>query len=409
MDIKILFEAFKTTWFITADAADYYSLIVQKLFAGETNLFEDKATEVMFMVNAEGKRITSAADAQGNGVAVLNLQGPVMKNDYCGAPGTKSLMSALQQANDNPAVSSIVLQIDSPGGSVDGTQQFADAIKNSAKPVVVYVDGLMASAAMWIGSAASQRIASSGTDSIGSIGTMAKWNDYSAMKKEMGIKTHEAYATNSTDKNKIFREAEGKNEDGKSNYEPMIKTWLDPANELFTNAIQQNLPDADKSVLSGGIYHAADAKKKGLIDKIGTFHDAVKSSLNIAKQQKQKSKPENMKWTKVLAFFGITTAVASAQDVTLTDAQLDNMEAAIAERDTLKAENATLKTAATAAQATIDAHATKITSLEAKVTELGGMDGTKFSAAGQGAQNEGQPKNKALEMPFQKELYEKIK
>src|SRR6059058_4208514 len=58
--------------------------------------------------------------------------------------------------------------------------------KNSAKPVVAYISGMMASAAMWIGSAAAVRVASSSTDIIGSIGTMAAWNDYSGYLQQLG-------------------------------------------------------------------------------------------------------------------------------------------------------------------------------------------------------------------------------
>ncbi len=419
MDRKILFEALKSTWLITPEAADNYFLMLEKFFAGETNIFQEKEQEVMFMVNAEGKRITTSADAQNNGIAVINLDGPVMKNDYCGAPGTQSLMQALQQANDNPAVTGIVLQIDSPGGSVDGTQQFANAIKNSAKPVVAYINGMMASAAMWIGSAASQRIASSETDDIGSIGTMAKWRDYKDLHAAKGIKTHEVYATNSTDKNKIFREAEGNNPEGKSNYEPLQKTYLDPVNDIFTNTIQQNLPNADPTVLSGKLYPAQEAKKKGLIDKIGTFQDAVKSAHKLGKQKTQTQKNNSMKWSKVLSFLGITSAVNNADEVKVTDAQLDNMEAVINERDSLKTSNDSLKIEIEALKKTagenktaIEAKEEEIIKLNAEVAKLSKEDGAPFSSGPDPKKNTAAYKSKELkesmEMNFQQEILSRL-
>ena len=278
MDIKVLYEALKSSWYIEPNAAQFYALIIHKLFAGETitEFNETEKTEYAWAVDASGKKIGSIADAVDNGVAVINLRGAVMKYDYCGSPGTQSLMKALDQANENQSISAIVLQIDSPGGSIDGTQQLANAIKNSAKPVVAFVDGMMGSAAMWIGSTASQRIASATTDVIGSIGTMASWTDRSGMLEKYGIKQHNVYATASTHKNLQFREANGDNEEKKSNYEPLIKTWLDPLNNEFAGAIQENLPGVDKTVLNGSIYLATEAKKKGLIDKVGTFESAVK-------------------------------------------------------------------------------------------------------------------------------------
>lgn len=378
MDIKVLLQALNHVWLIEPNAADNYALILHKLFTGESASFsiseqDEKPRDFAWIVNASGQRIGTIADAVDNGVAVINLKGAVMKYDYCGAAGTQSMMKALQQANDNPSVSAILLQIDSPGGSVDGTQQFATAIKNSAKPVVAYVNGMMASAAMWIGSAAQQRMASSNTDTIGSIGTMAAWNDWKGYYERVGVKPHQVYATASTHKNLPFREANGLNADGKTNYEPMIKTWLDPTNEEFMNAIQQNLPKADNTVLNGAAYIATEAKKKGLIDKIGTFEEAVKTAMKLGKQQQQIQNNNSMKWSKILAVLSLGL-ISSAADVKLEDKDLDTLEAVVNERDQLKTENATLKTDVATAKAAekkaTDELATANASITAKDAEI---------------------------------------
>ncbi len=232
MEIKILLQALNQPWFIQPEAAEYHALILHKLITGhssvETSLEDKPVKEFGYAVNASGQRAGTIQDSKGEAVAVINVIGAIMKYDYCGAPGTQSMMQALQQANDNPLISAIVLQFDSPGGSVAGTQYFADAIKSSKKPVVAFVNGMMCSAAMWLGSAASLRISSSNTDVIGSIGTMAAWNNFKGYYEKLGIKTHEVYATGSTNKNLQFREANGDNAKGTPNYEPLIKTWLDP-------------------------------------------------------------------------------------------------------------------------------------------------------------------------------------
>lgn len=415
MDIKVLYEALKSTWYIEPGAAEFYSLIIHKLFAGEkiTEFEETEMAEYAYIVDASGKKIGTIADAVDNGVAVINLRGAVMKYDYCGAPGTQTLMQALDKANANPSISGIVLQIDSPGGSVDGTQQFANAIKNSAKPVVAYVNGMMASAAMWIGSAASQRIASSNTDVIGSIGTMASWRDFKGYYEEMGIKTHEVYASDSTHKNLQFREANGNNAEGKINYEPLIKSWLDPFNSEFTGAIKENLPNVDNTVLNGSIYIGADAKKKGLIDKIGSFESAVKAALQLGKQKQQIQNSNTMKWSKVLAFFGITTA-ATAADIKLEDAQVDNLEALITERDTLLASNKTLteNLTATGGQLTkanddLTAANLSLKAANEKIVALGKTDGTVLTTAG-GEDGKEKSATPWLDFQFEKDARAKL-
>ncbi len=290
MHIKILLQALNQPWFIQPEAAQYNAAILHNIIAGQslntTGLDDKPVKEIAYATNALGQRTGNIQDANDDAIAVINIRGALMKYDYCGAPGTQSIMNALQQANNIPSISAIILQFDSPGGSVDGTQQLANAIKSSAKPVVAYINGMMCSAAMWLGSAASMRIASSNTDIIGSIGTMTSWNDFKGYYEKMGIKTHEVYASNSTQKNLPFREANADNVKGEPNYDPLIKTWLDPLNSEFISAIEKNLPGIDKTVLSGGHYLAIEAKKKGLIDRIGTFESAIESAIQLGKKHK---------------------------------------------------------------------------------------------------------------------------
>ncbi len=415
MDIKVLLQALNATWLIEPTAANNYALVLHQLITGHRSSFfddeGDQPEEFAWSTNEHAVRVGSITDAVDNGIAVITLRGAVMKYDYCGAPGTQSVMKALQQANDNPSLSAIILEIDSPGGAVDGTQQLANAIKNSKKPVVAYVNGMMCSAAMWIGSAASKRIASSNTDTIGSIGTMASWRDAKCYWEKEGVKFHEVYATASTHKNLPFREAE------KGNYESLITTWLDPTNEEFISAIQENLPNADKAVLNGAAYIAKDAKKKGLIDSIGTFDDAVKAALNLGKQQQklqQTIKSYQMNWPKFLAFLN-TNEVASANEITLDEQAADNIEAVIAERDTLLAtktqlanELATANASLQKANEDLQAANTTIANLQAEVEKLGKEDAVTPTTAS--AEEDATHEN-GLDpsiMDFQKQLFSKV-
>lgn len=263
-------------------AAENYAFLLHQILSGTRSSFwdddDEEQTEYAWLVDIDGNRIGAISDhvKETAAVAVIDLNGPVMKYDSCSAIGTQSLIKAIQQANANPDVASIVLQIDSPGGSVAGTQLFSNVVKNSKKPVVASINGMMASAALWIGSAAAERIATANTDVIGSIGTMASWLNFSKYYEKLNIAKHEVYASASTDKNKDFREANA------GNYEPLIKTWLDPLNNEFIGAIKENIPDANKSVFSGATYLAKNAISLGLIDSINTFDYAVKRSLQLA-------------------------------------------------------------------------------------------------------------------------------
>ena len=135
-------------------------------------------------------------------VAVLSVEGVLGKKmnmfmHFSGGTSTQLLGRALAQALDDPAVNAIVLSVDSPGGTVDGTQELARLLmqaRSGDKPIVSWVDGYMASAAYWIGAAADAIYIGADTDVVGSIGVVTQHVDYSGAEAKAGIKTTEIYA-----------------------------------------------------------------------------------------------------------------------------------------------------------------------------------------------------------------------
>lgn len=136
-----------------------------------------------------------------NGVAVIAVEGVIAKKanlfmDVSGGTSTQLLGDAIRQAVADPYVTALLLNIDSPGGAVDGTQEVARQIFSArgVKPIVAYTDGMMASAAYWIGAAADQLFISGDTTEVGSIGVVATHVDLSKLEEARGIKTTEIVA-----------------------------------------------------------------------------------------------------------------------------------------------------------------------------------------------------------------------
>jgi len=133
-----------------------------------------------------------------DGVAVIPIDGVISKKmnmftKISGGASTQMVGRDFQQALHDPFVRAIVLNIDSPGGSVDGTFELANMIYESRgqKPILAHTDGMMASAAYAIGSAADKIYISGNTTQVGSIGVMVTHYDYSAQDEKRGIKiTH---------------------------------------------------------------------------------------------------------------------------------------------------------------------------------------------------------------------------
>jgi len=343
-------------------------------------------------------------------VAVINLKDPIYKySQECGPTGTKSKMQGMKSYAQDPNCIGVVLDIDSGGGQVSGTPEFYDYIASFKKPVVAYTDGLMCSAAYYIGSAASHIIANKRADAIGSIGVMVSFIDFSGIYEKKGAKLITEYATQSTEKNKAFEELL------KGNPELYIKTELDPIAEDFINDIKAVRPGVDASVFKGGTWNAQESLDKKLIDSIGTLQDAVNKVFELSNTQNSNSnnnsnlKKGNMsKTTKSFPAIqtliglegeGIATisTVLGNKGVQLTEAQLEVLENALVENEAaVTAANGKATTAegvvtalegsidaalatakvAVAAEATIE---TKISSLGTEIARLGLIPGGKIT------------------------------
>lgn len=210
-----------------------------------------------------------------NSVAIIPIREAITKYDYCGAPGTMSLEQQINKALAAQNVTAIILTMDTPGGSAVPSIKLNNFIKQAAaqKPIFAYVDEMAASAGMMIASACTEIIASSKFDKVGSIGTMMSWANFKKMYEMKGVEFHEVYATLSTNKNKIFSDA------NKGNYDALIKKMLDPLNEEFIGMVKANraerLDNTNKEVFTGEIFSAEKAMSFGLIDGISNFDTVI--------------------------------------------------------------------------------------------------------------------------------------
>jgi signal peptide peptidase SppA len=140
----------------------------------------------------------AAADAGAKqNVAVIAVYGVIahrahMVQGICGPTGTsaETLEATINAALEDPTVRSIVLDVNSPGGSVQGIQELADTIfqGRAKKPIAAVANSTAASAAYWFASAAHELyVIPSGE--VGSIGVYAKHVDTTAADKAAGKET----------------------------------------------------------------------------------------------------------------------------------------------------------------------------------------------------------------------------
>ena len=197
MNRQLLLSEFLTTpWALMPERLQAMAGVLTRWSAGEP-----PTDETMFQIQSErvlrDTRKQMAAANAGSGIAVLPLYGVVtqrgnMVNDISG-PGstsTQQFTSALRQVLADDTVGQILIDIDSPGGSVYGVAELASEIvkARSQKPVVAVANSLAASAAYWIGCSASEFYVTPGGE-VGSIGVWQAHFDYSKALEEEGVKT----------------------------------------------------------------------------------------------------------------------------------------------------------------------------------------------------------------------------
>ncbi len=213
-----------------------------------------------------------------DGVARIDLAGPMIKDVPFIAKllrlrvaGTRDVGDRIRAAASAASVRSILLNIDSPGGTWAGTEELGEAVRRAAaaKPVIGFVDGMCASAAYWAGSHSTALLANS-TAQIGSIGAYSVITDTSRAAENEGVRVH------------VLRSSAGKG--GIVPGAPVTQDALaeqqarvDQMAEQFVQTIARARGvDADqiREHATGQVWLAADALRRGLIDRVASLAEA---------------------------------------------------------------------------------------------------------------------------------------
>jgi signal peptide peptidase SppA len=190
-----------------------------------------------------------------------------------GGTSTEVLTKQIRAALADPAVTSIALNIDSPGGTVFGIPELAAEIARARgqKPVVAVVNPMAASGAYWLAAQAGE-IVSTPSGTAGSIGVFMAHDDISAWQAQQGIKTTMIHA--------------GKYKTEGNQFEPLtadaivhFQGQVDELYSMFIKAISSGRGVTQKAAREdmgqGRMLLAGDAMKSGMIDRIGTLEETL--------------------------------------------------------------------------------------------------------------------------------------
>jgi signal peptide peptidase SppA len=217
-----------------------------------------------------------------DGVAVVPVQGVLSKrmnllSRISGGASTEIIGRDVRAALADQRVHAIVLDIDSPGGSVDGTQTLADQVfgARAQKPIVAFADGIMTSGAYWIGSAAQEIYLSGNTVITGSIGVATQHVDFSRANDKFGITVTDIYAGKYK---RITSENKPLSDEGRA----ALQAIVDQIYTTFVDDVARNRGvDTDavlKNMADGKLFVGKAAIEAGLVDGVSTF-DALIADL----------------------------------------------------------------------------------------------------------------------------------
>jgi protease-4 len=231
-----------------------------------------KQDHIIGLMSASGTMTTGNVEtAQSGSILRLRMSGVMTAADQLCSDGIQSLSDTLYKAYANDNIDGILLEVNSGGGESTAGYILKNALADKNKPVVVHAMTL-GSAALLGTLPASEIIAAGESAKIGSIGSYLSVNkNFLTWYKENYT---DIYATQSTDKNADFRSLiEGDS--------APIQKAIDKSAKMFQDNVRKSrtLKGSEEkinSTLAGGMFDAADARSRGLVDGIGSFNYAMK-------------------------------------------------------------------------------------------------------------------------------------
>jgi len=246
--VRGVFVTLATTIFGLSITLNIYLLLVSGVFTGGTS------------------RETTIIDGDSNQkIAVVPLSGMVM--DEMTARFTRWMRTIDQDSG----VKALVLEIDSPGGSVTASDEIWHRIRQYKKdhpnnPVIVSMGGLTASGGYYIACAADELYAQP-TTLTGNIGVLLPQFNVAKLFDKWGIEENTIVSQGATFKNAGSMFKPEKPED-RAYLQDIADKAFAQFKKVVSDGRQSRLTKPLSEIANGKIYMAADAKALGLIDDI---------------------------------------------------------------------------------------------------------------------------------------------
>ena len=217
-----------------------------------------------------------------NKIAIISVEGTILD-------GSGFVKRQIDKARKDKSVKAVVLRVNSPGGTITGSDYIYHHLRQLAKerkiPIVVSMGGIAASGGYYVSMAVGdtpETIFAEPTTWTGSIGVVIPHYDLSKLLSDWGI-AQDSIASHRLKTMGSFAKPMTEEE------RQIFQTLVDDSFTRFKDIIKagrpkfKDDPKALERLATGQIFNAPQAEKDGLIDKIGFVEDAVKRAIELAK------------------------------------------------------------------------------------------------------------------------------
>lgn len=228
------------------------------------------------VVKLEEDKVISSSLYKKDAIAVIPIYGVIyqdMGSSFV-ERGSRLIASKIRKMAKDKKVKGIVLDINSPGGSVGAVQEIYSTIlkmkAETKKPFIAHFGEVAASGGYYIASACDKIISHSGTIT-GSIGVIFSVGNVEGLFKKIGIKSEVIKSGKYKDIGSITREMTKEERE-------ILQSMIDDSYNSFLEAVSQGrkIPrEKLREIADGRVFTGNQALKVGLVDKIGDFQDAL--------------------------------------------------------------------------------------------------------------------------------------
>jgi protease-4 len=218
-------------------------------------------------------------------VAVVVAEGEIVDgNAPAGTVGGLSTAALIKKAREDEHVKAVVLRVNSPGGSAFGSElvrRELELTRAAGKPVVVSMGDIAASGGYWISTSADEVIADPSTIT-GSIGVFGLLPSADKALDKIGVHTEGVTTTWLGGAGDPRRPLDPR-------FAAIMQAAIDHLYADFTAKVaraRKTTPEKIDAVAQGRVWSGAQAKERGLVDRLGSYGDALDAAASRAKLDK---------------------------------------------------------------------------------------------------------------------------